>query len=134
MLKTARRAVKIAAAKPAIARYGNVVGVGPDNGLNIGIDVGDITAIVDVLTANIANTDDVAGGRDSKAGLRAYAHVTAACVAVNECLVTYGRVFKAARIVAKSSNAHSCVSGTINVVQKGLITDGRIEIPGFVRD
>lgn len=61
MLKPPRRAVEIRSAKSAVAGYGYIVGIGPNDGLNVGIDVSDIATVVDILSADAANTDNVAG-------------------------------------------------------------------------
>ena len=49
MFKPARGSVEIATAKFAIAGYRNVIGIVPDNWLYIGVDVGDIATVIDVL-------------------------------------------------------------------------------------
>ena len=60
MLKPARRSVEIASAKSAIAGYSHVIGIRSDYRLYCVVYVGDIASVVDVLTANVANTDNIA--------------------------------------------------------------------------
>jgi hypothetical protein len=101
MLKPSRRSVEIGSAKPAIARYCNVVGIDPDNGLNIGIDIGDVAAVVDVFTGNAANTDDIAGGCNVEAGIFAHARIATAGAAVIEDVVADSRIAIAGGVISE---------------------------------
>src|SRR5262245_242226 len=78
MLKPARRCVEIGAAEFPVAGYRDVIGVGPTNRLDVGIDVGDVTGAVNVLAANAANANDVAGCCHVEPRLIAHAYIAAA--------------------------------------------------------
>src|SRR4029077_4737704 len=71
--------------KSAVAVYGNVIGVVPDNGLHVGVDVADKAAVGGVRTRHVrTDTDNVTGRADVGAGVRAQGDVAVAAGEVNE--------------------------------------------------
>ena len=86
MLKPPRRPIQVRSAKSAVGVYRDIVGVDPNDRLNVGVGVGDKATVISIVTANVANTDDIAGCCHIKTGLSAKARVAASRVAVYEGL------------------------------------------------
>jgi hypothetical protein len=77
---------KFESAKSAVGVYRDIVGVDPNDRLNVGVDVADKATVISIVTANVANTDDIAGCCHIETGLSAKTRVAASRVVVYEGL------------------------------------------------
>ena len=106
----------IATAKSAAAVYSNVIGVGPNNGLHVGVDVADKATVVQVPTGDVGtDADNISSRGDVGAGTLAQGRVRAARAVVQQRTIT---------------NCHvQCPGG---VVQQRLKAVGRVAAAGGV--
>jgi hypothetical protein len=78
-------------AESAAAGYSYKVGISPNSGLHVGVDVADKAAIADVQTTG-ADSDSVTGRGKVAAGYKAYGDVAVAAGIAKERSLTDGRV------------------------------------------
>ncbi|MGC2625485.1 MAG: hypothetical protein WA269_01510 [Candidatus Udaeobacter sp.] len=91
----------------------------------------DIAAVVDISACNVrADTDDVTGGSNSATGGKTQRQVIAAEGAVNERLITVGRVIVATGVRSERRHAVSRIEAAINIVEKSYTTSGCVGLVG----
>ena len=116
VLKPARRSVEIATAKSAVVVYGDIVGIGPHYRLYRVVDIGDIASAVNVFTANVANTDNIACCCYIEATECADDRIITTRIAVDKGLRAYCSIAKTAGVVSKRRKPDACIIPTIAVV------------------
>src|SRR5262249_32014988 len=105
------------------AAYRNVIGINSVHRLRVGIDIRDIATVVDVLTANAANTYDITRGRDIEARVFARARVATSRVIVPEGIVTNSCVRESTGVDRERANPRARIVAAVRVVNKRLIAN-----------